>query len=510
MNETEEITSCKFATIKTIDLGEKVEVAIVKQADIKFSYVFKIDGEDVIRKTGGTYGDSRNYIRIASIDSTQYYENDYPVYYTFFMQGGWDFDKGITTVRIPKTIWAYFKKALESLGADIDTVETETVEEDIARLNYSTSDLTPTEEEIDEMISLVDLDTFCKVIKNRVSKELPTDKRDILGKLNRKWAKDYLKNWAVSKYRFYKILGNKLTISCETEVSCNENSFREAINELRMNFPLYNGVFEHISCTAFEQKEVNKKNIAKYFFEDKRVTEGMSITKFISLYGNKELDTEISKMYQDIGKNTLYITINPIDYLTVSINGSGWDSCHHFLNGCYRNAGLSYMVDKTSLIAYASRKDVNYPFEFPYKWNTKNWRQMIYMSTESSTTVFSRQYPYDSDELSREIRQMFEEKICSFFNSENKWKVYSNKRECDLSVQKNDYALLYNDVDEGFRHKVIKAKDDEKYNFSEVICIGGKVNTLLDKEMYLDAPENFLIDNYNSEYDDYDEEEEEW
>lgn len=487
--ELEELVGEKFAVIKTKEHDEKyIEITILEQSQIHFRRCyFCVDG-DTVTRINNPYERDYNFI-IDSVNNVEYRIGKGEK--TLFMKGDLDRNKP-SSLLIPKDDWNFVKQALEMLGAEIDVDETKKTEEIIEQKDYDMSLLVPTEEEIKEMIDLVDIDTFNKVIKNRLIKEISSSDKEKLGKINRRWAKEYLREWAISKYKFFRIFGNKLSVSQEVEVEPNKHSIGIMVGELKEKFPLYSSIFSYISKDAFVTKKVSKGNFAEHFFNDKRVKSGMSITKFFSLYGNKELDIEISKIYQDMGKNTIYLSIDPIDYLTVSINASGWESCHHFLKGCYRNAGLSYMVDKTSFMAFASRNNIKYPFNFPYEWNTKNWRQMIYMSEKDSTTVFSRQYPYDSDELSKKVRTLFEKLISEYFNTTNKWKLYSNHSNAKVTVDKGRGCLVYNDVGSGYNHKVIRAKDDKEFDKSITIYIGGKVKVLFGTEIINNAEADLL------------------
>lgn len=485
-NEEMEKTDA-FAVIKTEEIdSENVKVTIVHQRDTRFEHWFVLDGEKL--KLVPPWEVNYPHVKIGSVDFIEYAQDTHG--YVFFMKGCADIDKEASVI-IPKEAWSYIKEGLEILGALID-IEEPKEDTSLAPIDYNTSTLTPTEEEINEMIDLVDIDTFNKIIKNRLYSYLAPSERELLGKVNRKWARSYLKEWAISKYRFYKMFGNKLSINKKIKLEPDITSIKTMVEEIKRKFPLYRFMLEKIKVEAFQTRRVSEVNVHRYFYEDKRVKSNMSITKFISLYGNKDLDTELSKMYQDIGKNTIYLSINPIDYLTVSINNSGWESCHNFFKGCYRNAGLSYMIDRTSFISFASRSNVPYPLEFPFEWNTKNWRQMVYMSEVDSKTVFSRQYPYDSEEISKKVREFFEEITSEYFKSANQWKVFTSERNAKVDVKRGDGSLVYNDVKEGFKYKVIKAKDDINYRENVQISIGNAVRALNDKDVFITASSDIL------------------
>lgn len=352
-------------------------------------------------------------------------------------------------------------------------------EEDIPKIVFK-QDHKPTEKELNEMISKVNIDIFTKVIKSRLYEEMHSTERDELKNYNRAWAKDYLKEWARSKYRFYKLFGDKLTIDEEIEVDLDEHFFRTQIEEVKAKCPLYSIVLEGIGLSCIVENKMKKCECNHRLFEDTRVKTGMKFTKFISLFENKDLEMEVSKIYQTKGKTTLHISIDPVDYLTVSVNNSGWRSCHNFFNGEYKTAGLSYMFDETSLVAFTSTKEVEYNTQFPFKWNTKNWRQMVYISKESSSMAFSRQYPHNSEKVEKSVRHILEEIVSDFYGAENKWKLYSRQQKANISVDRGSCTLIYNDIGHGTNHKVVRNKQDANFKVYEDIIIGADVRSFRD------------------------------
>ena len=201
-------------------------------------------------------------------------------------------------------------------------------------------------------------------------------RREDLGKINRNWAKEYLKQWAKAKYRLYKLLGDKLKVEKDVEVEPSPEEFRIMQQELACKFPLYAPIIKNVYYGAFVRDCISHGDLWEDAYSDKRITNGMSLTKFFALLGSEELNVELSKMYQNKGKAHLTISIDPNDYLTVSINSSGWRSCHNFIDGEWRNAGLSYMVDEVSMVSYKSNGEVKYRINGEnFNRNSKNWRQ---------------------------------------------------------------------------------------------------------------------------------------
>lgn len=411
----------------------------------------------------------RLFLGSVSCTASSFYSDSSEIY----LKGEDDFCRDDKILQIERD---HFDRVLKCLNfVNVEVKEFEIKEEvanneELPKVSYVFTE-EPNEDEIKEMISKVDLKTFNNIIRARILRDDGS-----VGKITNKWAENYLKDWAYAKYRFYKMFGNSLTLETTIEVEKDAREIEIEMNEIKGKFPLYAPIFDKISSYAVKDNIINSDNINYRFYEDKRVKSGMSFTKFISLYNNKDLDIEVSKIYQNKGKAHLTISINPIDYLTVSINKSGWQSCHNLFDGCYRNGPLSYMIDRTSLVAYRSNVNVEYlECGKKFEWNSKNWRQMIYVSEHNSAMVFSRQYPNENWQIAKAVRVLLENKVSEYFtNSANKWKVYNNVCDCDVEVEKDEWALLYNDVYEGYTHKVVKAKDDISTGRSTII-IGSEV-----------------------------------
>lgn len=396
----------------------------------------------------------------------------------FFMKGSQDFYRNNASYSAPIYIakrWERIMKRLKAFTIVLSMEEAEKLkiaqEEEPKTGREFKIDLEPTEEDIKKMISLVDLDVFCKIIQSRLVREkdgcfsgYEKPKMSDVGQITHKWAEEYLQEWAKAKFRFYKLFGDKLSICEEFDNIPTTGELNNGINTLKTKFPLYAPIIEHISVSCFEK---NKMILGDYYynFNEIKNVDKMTLTKFFSLYGNEELNNEISKIYQNKGKVKMEISINPIDYLTVSINNCSWKSCHNFLDGAYANAGLAYMHDNYSLVSFAYNDYTKYSssqFYKSFEWNNKKWRQMIYISDKNSGICFSRQYPSYDDRFEEHIRQMIEDVWCKYFDVENKWYIGKNNNGSYIDIGSNKSArhIFYNDVNEGFNFKTIIHQSD--------------------------------------------------
>ena len=96
---------------------------------------------------------------------------------------------------------------------------------------------------------------------------------------------------------------------------------------------------------------------------------------------------------EDKIEGTFCISVHPLDYLSVSENTYNWRSCHA-LDGEYRSGNLSYMVDKSTVVCYLKSDKEEVLPNFPFEWNSKKWRVLLYFSTDWNMIMAGRQYPF--------------------------------------------------------------------------------------------------------------------
>lgn len=99
-------------------------------------------------------------------------------------------------------------------------------------------------------------------------------------------------------------------------------------------------------------------------------------------------------------RGNLCLSIHPLDFITMSDNASGWESCMRWMDsyepGEYRLGTIEMMNSPYVVIAYVEAKD-NMIICDRYEWNNKRWRQLIVMTPE--LMLGNKQYPYVNDYL---------------------------------------------------------------------------------------------------------------
>jgi hypothetical protein len=386
------------------------------------------------------------------------------------------------------------------------------------------------DEVIQEMISKVDTSNMKRIL----SASLKLNAKQITG------IDDIVKEWAIAKKDLYLLLNRNLKITVEKEMDLNTNEKILMFNELTRQFPgeLYLG----ITSTEKEnlvQNRINPRCSMFDFVSDRipDVSPGISLTSFMhKVFNNKELDTALSKFFESTKtKGYITISIDPVDYMLMSMNNSGWHSCQSLCKsksgihiGEYSAGVFSYMCDKTSLIAFRHTK--NEPENIivnrtKIKGLNKNWRQMIYVNLEHKFFVCSREYPQRNELAAKFVREEVEELISKRYGIENNWKVSSDKDLEDVVVNTKrpsgefDSELHYNDMYHDYAGKMVYQTRLSDYAGQKIeigsypICpICGREQLKSHNHPFCNiCYEEGIIDDDNDDYYDYydDDEEEE-
>lgn len=159
----------------------------------------------------------------------------------------------------------------------------------------------------------------------------------------------------------------------------------------------------------------------------------------------------------NIKRHTI-ISINPIDYLTMSI-GDNWNSCHSIKNpsdpGCYSSGTISYALDETTIIFYYV--DNSYEEDEYFSFLPKQKRCAFYLGEDK--LIQSRVYPDGRDGgdcgLAEEVRNIMQKVIADCLDIPNLWTLVKGKETATEMIDTYgthypDYTY-YNDVTTSFR-----------------------------------------------------------
>lgn len=98
-------------------------------------------------------------------------------------------------------------------------------------------------------------------------------------------------------------------------------------------------------------------------------------------------------------KGNLCLSIHPLDYITMSDNDCGWQSCMQWMEeaGDYRLGTIEMMNSPYCVVAYVEAREPMTLWSMDTKWNSKRWRQLLMITPEM--LLGNKQYPYFSDDL---------------------------------------------------------------------------------------------------------------
>lgn len=155
-----------------------------------------------------------------------------------------------------------------------------------------------------------------------------------------------------------------------------------------------------------------------------KINKGMkfarSLRNFFDLKGeNKEIEEEKLKELQDLystyrqtfsskKSGKVFLSMHPLDYLSISDNNHNWSSCHSMYEGEHRVGNLNFMADGVTLVGYyASDDDFDEQLEIlpDTPWNSKRWRVLVHLQYLDGklNVIYNKQYPFKSTKLIKEL-----------------------------------------------------------------------------------------------------------
>ena len=338
---------------------------------------------------------------------------------------------------------------------------------------------------------------------------------------------DYiLRFWAYNKQSLYKMLGDNLIISRKVSYSRTydemsedyydyfgrngdgfefRNTFNNKVRDLYLKTDISNT--QYFNLVNLLDVEPLMSNIYdgesfKFTYNDKTlmINKGMKLSKMLGKMSDiLEIDRDIYEKFriahsqflnQKNISGELCLSIHPLDYITMSDNDCGWDSCMRWQNGGgeYRQGTVEMMNSPIILEAYLkSDKDMElwYKNGQPVMWNSKRWRELFIV--DESLILGIKGYPYCNENLESIclawIKKLAEQNLGfgPYTKYLNQIHNYSNNiiGELDRNIYFNlDTNFMYNDIySEHNAYVSTKIPTDESVNLnysgeSECMCCG--------------------------------------
>ena len=325
------------------------------------------------------------------------------------------------------------------------------------KVKYNIRILDKKQEIIEEMISKVDKETF------RIMLSLGM-KNNELACLN---AVDmYLRKWAEQKYEYYLMFDKNLYIKKDIDFHMSDESMERLINSLLNKYDVYGMILNTFQTKDYIDNVCPENKILEDFCEGYK--KGMKLSKFLSKYLNDvKFDIDYSKVLQDKNmKTSLFISIDPCDFMTVSINKHNWKSCHNTADGLYKSAPYSLMLDEASLVGFVSKGNlVEYELKgHKFKWNSKQSRLMINIDKNTGAMSFNKPYPNMNDSVQKESRYLMEETMSKYLGVSNEWLVQKDNNQGYIKASGNYHytdPMYYNVI-----HSTMDNKHTEDVEFN--------------------------------------------
>lgn len=185
---------------------------------------------------------------------------------------------------------------------------------------------------------------------------------------------------------------------------------------------------------------------------------------------DKEIDAE------------LVLSINPVDFITMSDNKSGWTSCMSWIDkGAYSTGTIEMLNSNVAIVAYLRNPQ---PFDYNnLKIPNKSWRTLVFIHKD--IILVGKHYPYQSEVLAKIIL----DKIREIIKTNLGWKYhYQNQLYRDMKrsydnnfVREPDYFRRMNNGHKIYVYTNIMYHDIIEDHCTDYWCCRNKVK----KNLYL-------------------------
>lgn len=302
---------------------------------------------------------------------------------------------------------------------------------------------------------------------------------------------DYiLKEWNMSKQTLFDIFGEKLMLEKEIVVEDGANKKTKEISEylystnpginfiisLRKLFEL-NNYFEdtyatrHAIYNLIQTYQLYTNKVAKGFsYRNKdgkvvKVPEGAKVMRVLQKMA-KEFDLPDFDIFRnhisritEVRKSKIKFTlsIHPLDYMTMSDNVNGWESCMNWTQGpgSYRAGTVEMMNSPLVVVAYITTKPY-YPANTSIEWNSKSWRELIIVHPNAICSVKS--YPYYNIAFDKALVNW----LADLVEEKTEWRY--NRKIPQESLENSSYIEAWQDKEDEENRFILDFATNAMYN----------------------------------------------
>lgn len=196
------------------------------------------------------------------------------------------------------------------------------------------------------------------------------------------------------------------------------------------------------------------------------------------------------------------LSIHPLDFMTMSDNNNGWESCMNWTAGpgAYRAGTVEMMNSDCVIMAYITTKD--YAINDLITWNSKSWRTLAIVNPYIITTI--KDYPHSCKNFDKAVVDW----LVELREANSDWKYYSTYLEdfdcaednC-ISLWEDDHQLtfltnaMYNDFD-NCCHNVARVSVNPPMDDTYEIMYSGEWSCMCcgeEYEIYQDDGDNDIV-----------------
>lgn len=299
---------------------------------------------------------------------------------------------------------------------------------------------------------------------------------------------DYiLREWNKSKQTLFNIFGEKLMLEKEIQVEDGDNKKiseinnylsslnpgTNFINSVRKLFEFNNTYFENTYATynLTRANQLFTNRVAKEFsYRNKdgkviKVPEGAKVMRVLQKIA-KEFDLPDFEIFRnhisritEIRKSKIKFTlsIHPLDYMTMSDNANGWESCMNWTQGpgSYRAGTIEMMNSPVVVVAYITTKPY-YPANTSIEWTSKSWRELIIVHPNTICSVKS--YPYYNIAFDKALVNW----LADLVEEKTEWRYNRKKPQENLESCSNIKA--WQDKEDKDNYFLLHFETNEMYN----------------------------------------------
>lgn len=264
------------------------------------------------------------------------------------------------------------------------------------------------------------------------------------------------------KLHLFELFGNQLSKSVTIDTQVDYYTANNLIYEMMEEVAL-EGMWTYLPLlflSQFCEKEEIVSNIVSkdVHFLSQTFPKGVKVSKVLSTLVPKDKIDKIQTIYSMFLQKTkirgkLVLSIDPLDFATVSSNASNWGSCHRLNGGEFAAGPLSYLTDSVTMIGYIqSSTDLNIYENGLIKCTNKSWRQLVVINPDHTYAIQEREYP-DTNSLASEALGKMVADLLVKDNQYQRIVVDTNtagQMHTDFYLDHiNSNSLHYNDIREG-------------------------------------------------------------